>query len=820
MDYSRALVSAAEGKAILFVGAGFSRGATSLNSEEFPDGWSLAGQLCDAAGVPSTNDLKAASNRYLKVRDPDDLVHLLKEKFTAKTICDFHSSIASMPWKGIYTTNYDNILEIGAAESGKKLTPLTLADDPRHYRKSVETVLHINGYIDRLHKGTLLNEFKLTNTSYLTTQFRESNWSEIFVRQLQSAQAIFFVGYSLYDLDIQELLFADQGLRQKTFFIQKPGMTVDEMRFSDLSDFGEIMSIGVAQFATDLRNVDLSALSAESPFVPVGFEESPPLPTEKHVAGAEEIFDLLLRGEVNSELVTEQVVYGIKNEYLFDRDAQAYAEKNYQNYVLTGDLGNGKTTLLLALCADFQKRGFRVFWLKDQAYDCFDEIEEIVDLDEPVVIVFDNYTRKMKLVAHANLKRKTNTVIMLSARSALHKNHEESLFFKDIRIDLGRTCEIDCNKLSKDEIENVVDYFAKYGLWGELAATHHDKKVRYVQYRCSSELHAVLLDLLASPEIQSRFSSFFNDIRELKSFTQTMIAAFALNLLNITEPTAHMIAAMSNDSSIFNPSFKSNPAIRQFFNNDSGVIRPKSSALAEFALTNFPDPFALVDMLIEICEATRKKAEVSDFYWDLYRDLASFSNIQRMLPNKDKEQLLIRFYEGLRKIELERSNPLFWLQYAMARMNFPSPFNLEQADKYLTTALAFGKAKKNYTTVDIETQLARYHLEYSVHVATSADDAFSHFVKANTFLSTITRVEIYKNEPFRPIRLYQLFYKKFTNSLSEQQRQGLLSGCRQILKNIQQLPPRTADDKNVMLARASVVDVITAIAGMGAATEK
>ncbi|QKY03573.1 hypothetical protein G3257_15800 [Janthinobacterium lividum] len=815
MDYSRALISAAEGKAILFVGAGFSRGATSLDNEGFPDGWTLAGQLCEASDVPSTNDLKVASNRYLKVKDPEDLIRLLKEKFTAKTICDFHSSIASIPWKGIYTTNYDNILEIGAAERGKKLTPLTLADDPRHYRKSVETVLHINGYIDRLHKGTLLNEFKLTNTSYLTTQFRESNWSEIFTRQLQSAQAIFFVGYSLYDLDIQEILFADQGLRQKTFFIQKPGMTVDEMRFSDLADFGEIMSIGVSQFADDLINVDLSAISMEAQFVPVGFEESRPLPTEKHVAGAVEIFDLLLRGEVNSELVTEQVMSGTKNEYLFNRDALEYVGKNYENYVLSGDLGNGKTTLLLALCADFQKRGFRVFWLKDQAYDCFDEIEEIIDLGEPVVIVFDNYTRKMKLVAHANLKRRANTVMMLSARSALHKNYEESLFFKDIRIDLSRTCEIDCNKLSKEEIENVVEYFAKYGLWGEMAAAHYDKKVRYIQYRCSSELHAVLLDLLASPEIQSRFSSFFNDIKEMRSFTQTMIAAFALNLLNITEPTAHMIAAMSNDSSIFNPSFKSNPAIRQFFNNESGVIRPKSSALAEFALTNFPDPQALVDMLIEICVATRKKAEVSDFYWDLYRDLASFSNIQRMLPTNNKEQLLIRFYEGLRKIELERSNPLFWLQYAMARMNFPSSYNLEQAEKYLTTALAFGRAKKNYTTVDIETQHARYHLEYAANVATSVDDAFFHFMKANTFLSNITRIEIYKNEPFRPIRLYEAFYKKFLKLLSEPQRQGLLTACSQIFRNIQQLPPRTADDKNVILARKSVENVIAALASSG-----
>jgi hypothetical protein len=806
MDYQRALVAAADGKAVLFMGAGFSLGASSLNNSVFPSGTTLAADLCKDAKVPVTNDLKAASSRYLKVKRPDELIGTLKQTFTAKAIAPFHEEIAAVPWKAIYTTNYDNVLEMGAVARGKKLTPLTLSDEPRRHRDHHESVIHINGYIDRLDEVTLLNEFKLTNTSYLTTQFRESNWSEIFIRHVRSAQAIFFVGYSLYDLDIQEILYADESLREKAFFIQRIGMTEEELQFSELSDFGTILPIGVEQFAKDVSSVDPLALSTDKSLLLVGFEEMRAQSDEKLETRAEDIFSLLLQGKVNTQLLIEQVIHQSANDYVFDRDAQQMAIKEkvapaWLNYTVIGDLGNGKTTLLRLISAELIKQGYRCFWLNDEAYDCFDEIDAIIDQPEPVVLVFDNYTRKMDLVAHANLKRRGDTIILFSARTLMHKTHQEDLYFKKIRIDLSKTCEIDCNKLSPSELTNLSDYFSKYGLWGEMAALHPERKIRYITHRCNSELHGVLLGLLSSPEIQGRFSSFFNDLKKSRQQTKTVVAVFALNLLNITHPTAHMIAAVTNDSTVFNATFKADPTIKQFFNSDRDIISPKSTALAEFCLKNFPDPVLLVDSLIEICRATRKKAEVTRFYWDTYRDMASFMSVKRMLPDESKRELLIRFYEGLRSIDLERENPLFWLQYAMARMDQPKAGDLEQAEAYLKTALALGRAKKQYTIVDIETQYARLHLERALQTATTADEAYSYFVQGNSLLTQITKHELYKTEPYRPIRNYSGIFERFGSQYSPSQCAGFHASCTTILENIKRLPPRIADESVVITAR-------------------
>ena len=807
MDYNRALISVADGKAIIFAGAGFSLGATSLNGLDFPKGSDLAKVLCDDAEVPYTDDLKIAASRYLrKPKLTEDLIKLLKQTFSVKSIEDMHKVIASAPWKAIYTTNYDDVIELGAKSFGKKLTPLTLADQPKNHRDSSANVVHINGYVDRLDDSTLITEFKLTNSSYLTAQFRESEWCDLFLHQIRSAQAIFFVGYSLYDIDIQEILYADQNLKDKTFFIQREGMTDEEIHYSELRDFGTILPIGTKKFSEDLASVDPLAVTTDKSLVLIGLEEMV-LPETEIKSTAEDVFSLLLRGESNVDIISSQVISGAKNKYIFDRDGAKRIDESIRNYTVVGDLGNGKTTILRAMCASLITKGRRCFWVKDESYDCEDEIDAVLNAKEPAIIVFDNYTKKMELLAYVNMKRRADTILLLSARTLLHKNYQEDLYFRKIRIDVKLTCEIDCNKLSNSELSNLADYFSSFGLWGDRAAEHKEKRIRYVQRVCNSELHGVLLDLLASPEMKSRFSALFSEFSGTKPVVKTLVATFCLNLLNITHPDAHMIAAVTGDGTIFSPSFKANFVLRHFFNSDRDIITPKSAALAEFCLKSFPDPDLLVDCLIDICKVTRKKAEteqklkLSRFYWDLYRDMASFSSAKRMLPNNSQRELLIRFYEGLRTIDLERENPLFWLQYAMARMSQPKDGDLEQAASYLRTALALARKRNGFTTVDIETQQARLYIEYALHSASSASEAYAFFVEADTRLAKITKQEIYKTEPYRPMHNYEQLYVKFGEKFNEKEGNGLYDSFQYILQNIKNLPARIADEPVILTSR-------------------
>lgn len=817
MDYARALISARAGKAILFVGAGFSLGAETLEGEPIPTGRKLAKKLCNEASVPEIEDLKQASSRYLRKKTPEDLIARLKNIFTVKSVSDSHRAIAEVPWRSVYTTNYDNVLERAGAEKGKKYTPLTLVDDPRKHRQSSNAAVHINGYIDRLDLDDLNASFKLTNASYLTQQFRESVWSDVFIRDIQAAQAIFFVGYSLYDLDIQEILFADATLQQKVFFVQRKDMTEEEVEYSDLSDFGTILPIGVEQFVADLAAVDPLSISNDSSLVLTGFEEIQIDKIKPTNLGDDAVFAFLFRGEVNKDIVIDRVLSKSREDYVFEREVEVdlkAAMPISENFVLVGDLANGKTTLLRILSGYLLEKGVRVFWIKDEAYDALEEIEQIINLEEPVALVFENYSRKLKLVAHVNQKRKPNTLLLLSARSMDHESHEEDLYFSLARLNLKKTTEVNVNKLSESDLQRVAAYFERYGLWGEKAKLHPEAKIRYLKNDCNSELHAVLLGLLKSPQIQDRFSTLFAEIRSSTAYSRTIIAAFTLNMLNFSDPTVHMIAAMTNDSSIFNPMFKANTVTKQLFNTSHGVVTPKSAVLAEYALKNFPDVNLLVSCLVDICRNTRKKADASELYWDIYRDLASFRHVQRILPEAGKRDLLIAFYEGLRTIDVERRNPHFWLQYAIARLTFPDEKNLEQVRQYLDTALSLAATRPGYTTNDIETQYARYYLEHAINVveASDADLAFKDFIAAHAKLSAITRKEKYKREPFRPARNYEPFYRKFASVLSNDQKLAIFEACQSILDNIKRLPPKTAEDKTVLASRESLENVERALA--------
>lgn len=805
MNYEHALKAAWNGKAVLFYGSGFSRGAISIDGSDFPTGTSLAKRLCRESNIKENPDLRTAATRYIKRKDPQALVDLLCKIFTVKSVTDSQQMVAQVPWKSIFTTNYDGVMERSAANCGKVLRPIELTDNPRNYYDDSSYVLHINGYIDSLTQDSLFNSFKLTSTSYLTEKFKESPWSAVFTRQIQAAHAVFFIGYSLYDLEIQEILFADKTLKDKTFFIEYPGLDDEEVELSDLNDFGTLLPIGVDKFSADLFDAKKDLADENAQTILTGFiEQNVPSGFENPARRDADVFDLLIQGRVNEKLLwADSCSRNAASEYVFLRDAideTLSIADNIENIVVTSDLGNGKTLFATQIGQLYLARGYRVFWLLDESLDCYDDIASICAMNLPVLIVVENYARKTEIIQHFNIKRRQGLMLLLTERSVVHENTEEELYYSKKIIDVNRTREIDLNKLSNDDIKRAAAYFEKYGLWGEKAGLSESQKINYIVSKCSSELHGLLLGILESGHIQESFKSLFASITSDNKNIKTIVTAFVLKMLGVSDPTPHTIAAMSQETAIFQPAFRLNGNIKQLFNSRRGSIAPKSSVLAEFSLQNFSNIATLVSALVEIAKSTRMKAVGDEIYWKYYRELASFKNIQKMLPEKGKRESLIKFYEGLREIELERKNPHFWLQYAIARLTFPDAENLSHVKTYLDTALALASKKERYTTTDIETQYARYHLEYANNTPLDSNAAFEQFKLASAILTRITSIETFKKEPYRPARLYEVFFKKYAASFSEIEIDYIKTAISELLENSRRLPPRIYSDKGVQAA--------------------
>ena len=142
-----------DGTCMLFLGSGFSFGATNSNpkNSQFKGAGTLANMLLDDAGYPSrTNDLRKASSAYLRRKTPEELIALLTQEFHATSISESHDYIGSHNWFRIYTTNYDNIMELSYNKASKRLMPITLSSPHRKNEDYRQYCVHLNGYIDSL----------------------------------------------------------------------------------------------------------------------------------------------------------------------------------------------------------------------------------------------------------------------------------------------------------------------------------------------------------------------------------------------------------------------------------------------------------------------------------------------------------------------------------------------------------------------------------------------------------------------------------------------------------------------------------------------
>ena len=319
MQLEEAIHHALDGNALLFTGAGFSVGATPVGHDKFLTGRELARYLYDEAKIETNDDqLNIASQIYVKKFDKNKLMLTLKNLFTCKSVNNSHRLIATVPWQVSYTTNYDNVLEVAYLEEGRKLVPILPSSDAKGKILSPLHCVHINGYIVGAEENDLNSAIKLSNSSYLTQAFENSDWAFAFRKSLNIAKVIFFVGYSMYDMDIQRIIHNIGDTKQKTFFIERNDVDENDIEFGIQSDFGNIVPIGIDGFAEQINecrkeyipntpNDSIFYLNKIEPkFGTVEFRDN-------------SVFDLFLRAEFSVNLIMESLRGDLPGPYFLRR---------------------------------------------------------------------------------------------------------------------------------------------------------------------------------------------------------------------------------------------------------------------------------------------------------------------------------------------------------------------------------------------------------------------------------------------------------------------------------------------------------------------
>lgn len=533
-ELERRLAKPRPGRAILFTGAGFSHGAINRGNDPIPLARKFAAQL--AAEIHESPDisLTVISELYNEAKSDDRaLLEVLKNEFSAKNISDAQRQILRYPWKRIYTTNYDDVAEFARSPDGSIPESFTRDRMPLNFEAPTRQIIHLNGFVGDLSSNTQVDDFALTLSSYIDKSLFSSPWATTLRQDFDLADIIVFVGYSLSDTDITNILGRNPDLREKTVAIQWDLLSASEERF--LSRFGSVLKIGGDGLSEIVRKVLVGGEPTVSVAGPENFREitlpSSPIP---RIASDRDVDALLVRGIYDRGLFYASKLLG-ERSYLAERaDAKLIAAaiaKAGTQCVIHTNFGNGKTLLLEQLMFELlSKQKVRVF-LFDRRTDNFSyDIEFLSKVEEPYALVVEELIANDDVI-EAAVSQLSKAIVVVTARTSAFEvktSDVRHLFSSDVAV-------FDANRLHDDDVVSLIKILDSGAYWARFENVRSAAdKTRFIEKKCKRELGSVLLGVVGSQLLDDRIRKLFQERNPAKERAKrTLILALALNFVEM-----------------------------------------------------------------------------------------------------------------------------------------------------------------------------------------------------------------------------------------------------------------------------------------------
>ena len=200
-----------EGNAVLFLGAGASRGTTAPNGKQCPVTQSLVNAISDKflGGKYKSSPLNQVSELAISEANLFDVQSFIRDQFTDLQPSPAHMKLPLFHWYGLATTNYDLLVESAfQAVTGQHqaLRPfIETTDRVDQSLKNSNSVLYIklHGCITRINNPDC--PLILTTDQYIEHRRGRTRLFDVF-RDWGYEHPIVFVGQSLQDPDLRAII--------------------------------------------------------------------------------------------------------------------------------------------------------------------------------------------------------------------------------------------------------------------------------------------------------------------------------------------------------------------------------------------------------------------------------------------------------------------------------------------------------------------------------------------------------------------------------------------------------------------------------------
>lgn len=783
------------GKAIAFTGAGFSLGTKNVLGSTPPMAGELAKKLSLLCNLEESEDLMFAADVALEYADNISVLDLLKDNYTLTSVSECHEKICKLPWKKFFTTNYDNSIELACLNIGKRIESVDLSYKPTNFLKKNNVCLHINGKIEGAEPEDLTSKIKLSDSSYLSPDsFVNSDWYYHFKKDLETASAIVFMGYSMYDMDVKKFLFENPELQEKTYFVVRDGADFKEI--FTLRKYGHVLPIGVDRFSDLMK--DVQKQSHEDGII---FTET----LVKH-----EVFDtqtdfrdidserLFLYGDYEIEKLHDSIRRIETIPYFIKRDIIPVCLnniKNNNNIIITGDLGNGKSIVLEMLAYELTVNGFHTYILRNNDGDYVSDLDQIIKHEGTAVIIIDNCSNHPGLIKHIFEVKADNLIYVFADRNSNDIKFNISLDFIEHNIDL----------LSSDEIASAVKIIDNLSTWQKFSALSTERKKRLVYEKYDAQLSLLLLGLINSPNIKTKIKQQTDLIYSNPDHKKSVFCICICEVANV-EPTSSLVSEISGTNAIYHTSLRNSPPFNQIFKVNGATIKSKSSILSLSLLNNTFSDIYVRDVLLEIVERTDSIKDQDIEIKKIFKALLRFHIVERILPKN--QSALDRYYEQLKyRCTWLMDSPHYWVQYAMCRLSF-SDYN--RAQNYLTNAYQKAETKKgSYHTDNIDTQQARLYLNQCLDHNNSSE-CYKLFDKAHALLVKLPN----EGRKFRQVLLYKKVFDLKCQNFSKKNKTDFEQACKKLLDQTKPdnvYPINTNMGRFITSAEEALIEILNTI---------
>lgn len=778
------------GKAIAFTGAGFSVGTKNVLGSVPPMAGALAKKLSLLSNLEESDDLMFAADVAVEYVDRDLILDLLKDNYTLTVVSNSHENICKLPWRKFFTTNYDNSIELASLNVGKRIESVDLSYMPTTYLKKNNVCLHINGKIEGAKPEDLVSKIKISDSSYLSPDsFVNSDWYYHFKKDLETASAIVFMGYSMYDMDVKKFLFENPSLEEKTYFIVREGADFKEI--FTLRKYGHVLPIGIDGFSELVKDVQKQTEEDGVIFTDslVRYEIFETQPEFRDI-DSERLF---LYGDYEIEKLHDSLRKIDSIPYFIKRDIVSTCIDNIKsnnNVLIISDLGNGKSILLEMLAYELTVNGYHTYILRNNGGDYISDLNTISKYESSAIVIVDNFSNCPDLIKHIYEIKSENLVYIFADRNSSSLKVNSSQDFIEHNIDL----------LSSKEIDDAVKIIDNLATWQNFSALSSERKKNLVAEKYGSQISLLLLGLINSPNIKTKIKQQTELIYSNGDYKKTVFSICVCEIANV-EPTSSLVSEISGSNAIYNISLRELAPFRQLFKVDGTTIKSKSSILSLSLLNNTFTDIYVRDTLLDIVERIDSIKDQDIEIKKVFKSLLRFHVVERILPQN--QSALDRYYEQLKfRCAWLMDSPHYWVQYAMCRLSFS---DYGRAQNYLLNAYQKAETKKGtYHTDNIDTQQARLYLNQCID-NNNTSESYNYFDKAHKLLEGLPN----EGRKFRQVLLYKKVFDIKYQNFSTKNKVNFEQACKKMLEQA-----KRNDANNDLLHNTKMVKFILSAAEM------